>query len=144
MLAVIDPKTKEVVWTLQGPWKGQHDPDMLPNGNLLIFDNNGRKVVGGKSSILEYNPTQEEVVWLYTGQEHRFDSNIRGVQQKLSNGNVLITESQGGRLLEVTPEKELVWEWASPYKSAPDKDYTAVVMGGFRFAEDELPFLKEK
>jgi hypothetical protein len=144
MLAAVDPETDEVVWTLQGPWKSQHDPDMLPNGNLLIFDNNGRRVVGGHSSVLEYDPVKEESVWLYTGQDHGFDSDIRGGQQKLSNGNILITESQGGRLLELTPEKELVWEWDSPYKSSPDKAYTAVVMGGFRFTEDELPFLKEK
>ncbi len=144
MVAAVAPESGEVVWTLQGPWKNQHDPDMLPNGNLLIFDNKGRRVVGGKSAVMEYDPVEEEVVWLYTGMKHDFDSSIRGVQQQLANGNILITESQGGRILEVTPDKKLVWEWVSPFKSSPDKAFTAVVMGGFRFTKDELPFLKEK
>lgn len=144
MLAVLDPETHEVVWTKQGPWKNQHDPDMLPNGNLLVFDNKGRRVVGGKSSIIEYDPVEDEIEWIYTEQKHGFDSDIRGCQQKLPNGNVLITEGQGGRLLEVTPDKELVWEWVSPFKSAPDGEYTAAVIGAARYAEEDLPFLKDR
>jgi len=142
MLAVIDPETEEINWTLQGPWKRQHDPDMLPNGHLLIYDNIGRRVLGGKSSIIEYDPVQEKPVWVYTEQKHGFDSGIRGCEQKLPNGNVLITEGQGGRILEVTRAKELVWEWISPYRSAPDGELTAAVIGANRFSADELPFLK--
>ncbi|WP_372847379.1 arylsulfotransferase family protein [Pontiella sp.] len=142
MIAAVDPRTQSVGWTLLGPWKRQHDPDPLPNGNLLVFDNVGRRLVGGKSAIMEYNPVTGDVEWLYAGAEQDFDSNIRGVQQKLPNGNVLVTETQGGRVLEITRDKELVWEWDSPFKSAPDMEYTAVVMGATRFAEEELPFLE--
>ena len=35
--------------------------------------------------------------------------------QRLPNGNTLITEGSGGRLIEVTAEHEIVWEYISPY-----------------------------
>jgi hypothetical protein len=35
--------------------------------------------------------------------------------QRLPNGNTLITEGNGGRIIEVTPKQEIVWEYISPY-----------------------------
>ena len=35
--------------------------------------------------------------------------------QRLPNGNTLITEGSDGRVFEVTPEHEIVWEFISPY-----------------------------
>ena len=37
-----------------------------------------------------------------------------GAQQQLPNGNVLITESQDGRLFEVTLDGRVVWEYLNP------------------------------
>src|SRR3546814_13943000 len=53
-LAVIDLDSEEIVWARRGDWAGQQDPDILPNGNILLFDNTvniGRescKARGGK------------------------------------------------------------------------------------------------
>jgi len=38
-IAVVDLDKEQVVWATHGSWHRQHDPDFLPNGNLLIFDN---------------------------------------------------------------------------------------------------------
>ena len=35
--------------------------------------------------------------------------------QRLPNGNTLITEGSNGRVIEVTPDHEIVWEFISPY-----------------------------
>ena len=35
--------------------------------------------------------------------------------QRLPNGNTLITEGTDGRLIEVTRDHEIVWEYISPY-----------------------------
>ena len=40
----------EVVWALTGDFRAQHDPKILENGNLLLFDNLGR---GTLSRILK-------------------------------------------------------------------------------------------
>ena len=39
---------------------------------------------------------------------------VSGVQ-RLNNGNTFITEGARGRFFEVTPEKEIVWEYWNPY-----------------------------
>ncbi|MEM1368377.1 MAG: arylsulfotransferase family protein [Cyanobacteria bacterium P01_H01_bin.15] len=63
---------------------------------------------------MEFDPRSQEIVWEYTGTAERpFYSQFRGRQQPLPNGNVLITESTGGRMLEVTREGEIVWEYAN-------------------------------
>ena len=45
----------------------------------------------------------------------RFYSPFISGAQRLPNGNTLICEGSGGRLIEVTADHELVWEYISPY-----------------------------
>ena len=140
-IAVLDPGTERIVWALQGPWMGQHDPDILPNGNILLFDNHGSYAPGGRSRVIEFDPTSMELVWSYAGsEEHPFESGIRSGQQRLPNGNTLITESDGGRLLEVTHEGDIVWEYLNPARRSDDDtlprdtddDLIAVISAGQR------------
>ena len=49
------------------------------------------------------------------GRCSRFYSPFISSAQRLPNGNTLITEGSGGRLIEVTPGHEIVWEYISPY-----------------------------
>lgn len=114
MIGVIDAEDRFVKWALVGMFVRQHDPDFLDNGHIMLFDNLGGRETGKHSQILEIDPVTQEVVWRYTGsKEDRFFSEIRGKQQALPNGNVLITDSQSGRLLEVTGGEppEIVWEY---------------------------------
>lgn len=119
IIAVLDMDAEKVVWATRGPWLGQHDPDVLPNGDILLFDNQGQLADpdAGQSRVLQIDPATNGITWEYKGTaEHRFDSNIRADQQRLPNGNTLITESSGGRLFEVTPEGEIVWEYHNPIR----------------------------
>lgn len=111
-LVVLDPKTGGVAWTMRGPWLRQHDPDLLGNGNVLLFDNEGNKAGGGSSRLLEIEPSTGRVVWSYTGlPQQPFESELAGGQQRLPNGNTLAAEDYGGRLVEVTPDGRTVWEY---------------------------------
>ena len=40
-IGTLDLETERFSWAQQGPWLGQHDPDLLPNGDILLFDNFG-------------------------------------------------------------------------------------------------------
>lgn len=133
-IAILDLEMQEIVWALRGPWLGQHDPDILPNGNILLFDNNGRfKHAAGRSRVLEIDPRNSEIVWQYAGTEAQpFESAIRSSQQRLVNGNTLITESDGGRLLEVTPEGDVVWEFRNPARAGKEGGKTAILCWGQR------------
>lgn len=132
-IAVLDLDQQTVVWALRGAWVGQHDPDLLPNGNILLFDNNGHFGPGGRSQVLEIDPRSEGIVWRYAGTEQRrFESIIRSVQQRLPNGNTLITESDGGRLLEVTSGGDVVWEYVNPVRAGSADELIPIVSGGRR------------
>ncbi|MEO0974303.1 MAG: arylsulfotransferase family protein, partial [Pseudomonadota bacterium] len=94
VLALVDLDTETMPWAIRGPWIGQHDPDLLANGHLLLFDNHGWFGAGGGSRIIELDPVTHEHIWEYTGTEDApFFSPIRGVQQRLANGNTLMSET---------------------------------------------------
>jgi hypothetical protein len=40
-IAVLDLESEDIVWAQRGSWIAQHDPDILPNGNILLYDNLG-------------------------------------------------------------------------------------------------------
>ncbi len=110
MVVVLDRKTHEPKWHWgQGEVQRQHDPEQLENGNLLIFDN-GRK--RHWSRVIEFDPLTSKIVWEY--KDDGFFSSIRGLSQRLPNGDTLVVSSQRGRAFEVTPEGDVVWEYWSP------------------------------
>jgi hypothetical protein len=58
-----------------------------------------------------------EMAWEYMAPDkYSFYSPIMSCAQRLKNGNTLITQGINGRIFEVTPEKEIVWEYWNPYK----------------------------
>lgn len=114
-IGVIERSTGEVVWAWgTSELLGPHLPTMLPNGNILIYDNghNRAEATRGYSRIVELDPVSERIVWEYVANPPgAFDSHSRGSSQRLPNGNTLIAESNSGRLFEITLEGEVVWEY---------------------------------
>jgi hypothetical protein len=133
------PELKELGWII-----GQHHAHMIPRGlpgegHILVFDNGGWAGYGAPnpgaptgtqnamrdySRVLEFDPTSLKIIWQYTPAEagylkpvdaNRFYSPFISSAQRLPNGNTLITEGSGGRIIEVTNDFEIVWEYISPY-----------------------------
>jgi Arylsulfotransferase (ASST) len=127
MLANIDRATGEVLWEM-GPFHGdftlesgewfirQHSPEILPNGNLLIFDNGYSFAVRNDlptvfdferpySRAVEYEIDLEartlNQVWEFR-ETPDFYSDAMGDVDLLPSGNVLVTSSQEGNFWEGT------------------------------------------
>ena len=82
--------------------KHQHHPVLLPDGNMIVYDNgNGRAV--------EFYP-DGSVAWEYT----ELTAPAMGWIEKLWNGNYLFPDCWGGRIIEVTPEGEIMKEILIP------------------------------
>ena len=128
-IGVLDLESEELVWATRGPWLGQHDPDILPNGNVLLFDNYGNyKKPEGPSRVIEFDPLTMAIVWQYAGTaEWPFESAIRSSQQRLANGNTLITESSGGRVLEVTQDGDIAWQLVNPVRGGVQNDRIPII-----------------
>ncbi len=133
------PELRELGWII-----GQHHAHMIPRGlpgegNILVFDNGGwagygapnpgaptgaKNALRDYSRVLEFDPVTLKIIWQYTPTEagylqpvdaSRFYSPFISSAQRLPNGNTLITEGSGGRMIEVTADHEIVWEYISPY-----------------------------
>lgn len=125
-VAVLDPSQRRITWSLQGDWRLQHDPSLLANGHLLLFDNGPPDRQA--SRILEIDPRTGAHVWVYQGTDDEpFWSATCGTAQRLPSGNTLITESDGGRAFEVTPEGEKVWEYHNPNRPADHPELVATL-----------------
>ncbi|RMH17205.1 MAG: hypothetical protein D6701_07810, partial [Gemmatimonadetes bacterium] len=123
-IAIVDPRRRVVTWTLSGPFHGQHDPEIVDGGNLLVFDNGA----GLRSRVLEIDPATGEIVWQYRGsRDHPFHSALLGAAQRLPNGNTLVTESEYGRAFEVDRAGEIVWEYHNPERAGPGGELIATL-----------------
>jgi hypothetical protein len=138
-VGLLDLDREVFTWAARGPWIGQHDPDLLPNGNMLLFDNVGNFGNAGDSRVIEFDPKTYEIVWSYTGDTDRpLHSILRSDQERLANGNTLITESDGGRLLEVTGGGEIVWEYVNPIRGGDADEFIPIVAWGQRIDPGRL------
>jgi hypothetical protein len=141
-LLVVDGRTWRVKWSMTGPFLMQHDPDFLPNGNILVFDNRitGKTPEFGYSRVLEIDPATREVVWSYQGtDEEPFYTESGGEQQLLPNGDVLVAESRGGRVFEVAPgsRNRIVWE----YVNLAEEGFVDQISGAQHVIPEQLTFL---
>ncbi len=123
----VDRDTGEVAWQWgrePGQLVGQHHPNMLENGHILVYDNGG---LGGYpretrifTRLIEVEPLSGEIVWEYKHNPKlyfhtKFFSYSWGSAQRLPNGNTLSLDSNMGRLFEITHEGELVWEYVNGF-----------------------------
>ena len=118
IIAMINKEQRKVSWYHRDDnWGQQHDCTMLENGNILHFANGIATPHGVYwSSVIEFNPKTRKTEWIYEGapQPSFYSPNISGAQ-RLWSGNTLICEGMTGRIFEVTPSSEIVWEYISPW-----------------------------
>jgi len=147
LVYIIDKSTSNIVWTLNTQTIGQHHTKMIPQGlpgagNILLFNNGGRagypRIWSLFSRVLEIIPTTSQVSWSYNAHLlegkalNTFFSTYRSSSQRLANGNTLVLESQWGRIFEVTPQNEIVWEYIVPHYRMYLGDYTNQIYRAYR------------
>ncbi len=94
----------------------QHHPTWLDNGRVLIFDNGSHRRGTSYSRVVEVDPATNEIHWQYQGMPaiSFYSYNISSAERQ-PNGNTLICEGAPGRMFEVTPRGEIVWEYINPF-----------------------------
>ena len=131
-LRFLEPTFSDAVPRPLDQLSGQHDAHIIPEGlpgagDVLVFDNEGpsgfptiRLSHHVGSRVLEIDPLRKEIVWQYTAEssgqaDWTFYSSFLGSAQRLPNGNTLIDEGMDGRIFQVTPRGEIVWEYVNPH-----------------------------
>ena len=156
-IVIVDRDTKKIVWKSVNLTIGQHNPHMLPaglsgTGHILVFDNGNNNVNENprhkdgrpNSRILEINPLDMSIAWEYNAEKSNrpiwsFFSHYISSAQRQPNGNTLICEGANGRIFEVTPDGEIVWEYVNPFPNVTGKVPNSTI---FRAAKVEENWLK--
>jgi hypothetical protein len=119
----------------------QHDarfirPGEPGAGHVTVFNNGAGRADGNYSSVLElvlprspegafehelglpFGPA--EPIWTYVAPNRPdFFSGFISGATRLANGDTLICEGATGRVFEVTPAGEIVWEYWNPFSEPP-------------------------
>ena len=122
-ILVFDPATLRIKYRSTGQVLRQHDPDFVDGDTITVFNNNNMAMwhpdptrpdrTGQHSQVVLLSGSGDARV-LFTGSDSApFFTDIMGSQQRLPNGNLLILESIDGRVVEVDPSGEVVWEYTN-------------------------------
>jgi hypothetical protein len=138
-IALIDRQTRRIAWKHRDDcWGMQHDCEPLANGNITLFANGCNIPTNPFSRVIEFDPRTRKTIWEYRGKPSYtfFSPHISGAQ-RLTSGNTLICEGQWGRLFEVTPAGDIIWEYVSPFMG-PDRngDPSNEIFRAYRYAAD--------
>jgi len=112
------PSTNEIIWLKIGPWLNQHDPGFVGQSKISVFGNDvlrsrSRKPhIDGHNNIYLFDFVDGSVSTPYS--EVLKDLDVRtvteGRQDILDNGDVLVEESNYGRILRIS-RKQAIWEF---------------------------------
>lgn len=101
------PSTDEIVWMQQGPWRGEHDVDILDDHRIAVFDNaasnrsNGLGKVDRHSDIIVYDFATKSFSRPYSEAMEREDviALYEGLYTILPSGAVIVEDHNSGRIL---------------------------------------------
>lgn len=144
---VVSAETGKVIWARRGPFYGQHDAELTDEGHILVYDNRGAGPRGLGARVIEIDPETMGVVWQFPKPEsgERMISHLASWQQRLAGGNTLIVESMAGRVLEVTPGGDVVWEYVNPVREESGMDEMPIIPYAERLNRADLPIaLRER
>ena len=129
---------------------GMHGAYEIPTGfpgagNAMIYDNG---VYADHSRAVEVDIDTSKVVWDSTpsGKGARNGghfSNYISNAERLPNGNTIICSGANARYFEVTPEKQVVWEYINPHfvELADWGGLYNTVFRSTQYQADEIPAL---
>ncbi|PLB40692.1 uncharacterized protein BDW47DRAFT_134537 [Aspergillus candidus] len=164
---VINRDTGAVVWSVGQPAVNQqHCPVVLPSsGNLMVFDNGvfrpGKSKPFSKGVIVSRET--KEVIWEWmdasTGGVGFLSPFMGSAMPVKGSSNVLLCEGAMGRILEVTRDGRVVWEFVVPQL----RDYRGLmeerevlrmekigsmyksngIFRAYKYRPEEIPWLKK-
>lgn len=137
---VIDHDSGDIVYSFgENLFNAIHHPNLLDNGNIMVFENGDRGSENPYSTIYEIKLPEDfsseddiEVVWSFRHPD-LFSGYISGAT-RLPNGNTLIAEGDFG-FWEINKDKEIVWQYH--YNALyPEKARFGIAWRPYRYTED--------
>lgn len=120
-------KSGKVIWSCGRFMFRQHNPRLLPNGNLMVADSDNARV-------LIINHACNKILFDYGGTDNTGSPNIIWPRsfQLYPGGNYVIGDSLHNRIIEINPHKHIVRQWTG----LPEPFYITVLPNGDLLSED--------
>lgn len=121
-IAIVDPANdNEVLW--RHPIRQVHDLHLTPADTILSQD--------GWTTLIEVDIATRDRFWTYEATEQNRDGAAKEIEihafQKLPDGNIMFAESGAARILEITPEGNLVKQFPLSVKERRKHSDTRLV-----------------
>ena len=114
------PSTGKVIWWKTGPWAMQHDVSVIDNHRISVFNNNWRVAypegtVDGTNRVAVYDFATDKVSFPMDRvmQGLHINTHTQGRATPLPNGDFMIEETEGGRVLRAAPDGTIRWLYTS-------------------------------
>ena len=144
---VFQQATRRIKYLATGRTIRQHDPDFVDGNRISVYDNHALvesvpvrqdRPDDVSSRILMLDALSGEVTTVFEGSPAiPFFSDIMGKHQWLPNGNLLITESRWGRLIEIAPSGALAWEFNNLISEGRFAGKLGYIYESFRLPPDQ-------
>jgi hypothetical protein len=118
LVFILDHAMTQILWAMPAEKLGSltlHDVQVLPNGHLLYFSNNGPTDRSCCSRLVEYDLEASKAVWEWQASPpERFNAPVMGGIQALEDGNILFNDNTWGVAREISRAGKMNWEISNP------------------------------
>ncbi|MBD1157702.1 hypothetical protein IDG98_00585 [Pelagibacterales bacterium SAG-MED17] len=110
------PSTNKIIWYKFGPWRHQHDVDIIDKNKIAIFNNNtqlGIKSVNRNSEILVYDFDNSRVGNIFDKLfvKHKIKTYYEGLFEKIDDKSIYVEEQENGRIIKGNMDGNIIWEY---------------------------------
>ncbi len=116
LIILYRPSTNKIIWHKFGPWRHQHDVDILSDSKIGIFNNNTQldlKNVNQNSEIITYDFRNKKIDKIFDTafKKHKIRTYYEGLFEIIDDNSVYIEEQENGRLIKANNKGEIIWEY---------------------------------
>lgn len=121
MIILYRPSTNKIIWYKQGPWKHQHDVDIIDESKISIFDNNISLDFfnGGNNNYAIYDFESNEVTYPYSKSftKYNISTETGGLSDTINSNEIFVEESNNGRLMIINKNGDQIWHYLNKDKN---------------------------
>ena len=120
LVALYRPSTNKILWHQVGPWNHQHDVDIIDNSKIAIYNNNSLEYNHTRKgfrpieiNIYDFDTHTVSSPWKAALEKHDVRAETGGLYEILPNDDLFVEETNYGRLIHMTIEGEIEWEYVN-------------------------------
>ncbi|MBC9032970.1 hypothetical protein IAG41_11245 [Sphingomonas sp. JC676] len=120
LVALYRPSTGKILWWRSGPWRFQHDVSIVDDHRISVFDNNvllgyPDERVNGTNRLLVFDLASGAASSPYAQgfARNHIATRAQGRGTPLPGGDLMVEETEQGRLMRMAPDGTLRWRYIS-------------------------------